>query len=422
MPRSSWLNILVVLLVIISGAYVAQMVWGLLDQFSDVILLFVLAWLVAFALAPLIEVINGKPLPVEVARAAGRVLGNRAERGVERFRYTRTFAVAVVYLGLAIALGVGIAALVPPTLVQINQLVTQFPALAQNAPLWAEQAQKIAVDLGLRNVNVEAALSGILGAIQSLATSILQNALVILTGALSLVGNLLFVLILSFFFALDGPRLFRAIFDIIPESFDDEVRMLAVSIDRTFGGFIRAQLLQALLIGLGTAVVTTLFNQPFALVASLFAGLFMLIPFVGAAVALVPPLLTALFHDPAQLPFSLGILLVYQLVIVNVVMPKILSDALGLHPLIIIASLLIGIKVGGFWGAFFGVPVAGVIAAMTIYFYRRWKRETSRTNAVAAPASAPAVAPPANQASSVSPPTKQATAAKPAREIKKQPR
>ncbi len=417
MPRSSWLNILVVLLVIIAGAYVAQIVWGLLSQFSDVILLLVLAWLVAFALAPLIEVIHGKPLPVEVARAAGRVFGKRAERGVERFRYTRTFAVAVVYLGLAIALSVGIAALVPPTLIQINQLVTQFPNLAQNAPLWADQAQKIAVDMGLRDVNVQAALSGVLGAIQTLATSILQNAVVILTSVVSLVGNLLFVLILSFFFALDGPRLFRAIFDIIPESFDDEVRMLAVSIDRTFGGFIRAQLLQALLIGLGTAVVTMLFNQPFALVASLFAGPFMLIPFVGSAISLIPPLLTALIHDPRQLPFSLGILLVYQLVIVNVVMPKILSDALGLHPLIIIASLLIGIKVGGFWGAFFGVPVAGVIAAMTIYFYRRWKRDGSRIDA--APAPAPAVSRPASQSPVVSPHANPAPSQKSLREEKK---
>lgn len=402
MPRSSWLNLLVVLLVIIAGAYVAQMVFGLLAQFSDVILLFVLAWLVAFALAPLIEVINGKPLPVEAARVAGRLLGRRAEMRAERFRYTRTFAVAVVYLGLALALGIGIAALVPPTLVQINQLVTQFPNLAENAPLWAAQAQQVAVDMGLRNVNVEAALSGVLGGIQSVATSVLQNAVVILTGAVALVGNLLFVLILSFFFALDGPRLLRAIFDVIPESFDDEMRMLAISIDRTFGGFIRAQLLQAVLIGLGTAVVTTLFNQPFALVASLFAGLFMLIPFVGSALSLVPPLLTALIHDPGQIPFSLGILLIYQLVIGNVVMPKILSDALGLHPLIIIASLLIGIKVGGFWGAFFGVPVAGVIAAMTIYFYRRWKRE-SRHAPAAATAPSSAVSPAPNPSSAAEP-------------------
>jgi predicted PurR-regulated permease PerM len=81
-----------------------------------------------------------------------------------------------------------------------------------------------------------------------------------------------------------------------------------------------------------------------------------------------------LSHDPAQAPVIFIILLVYQLIVVNVLMPKFLSDALGLHPLIIIASLLIGIKIGGFWGAVFGVPVAGVIATMALFLYRRSKR------------------------------------------------
>jgi predicted PurR-regulated permease PerM len=52
-------------------------------------------------------------------------------------------------------------------------------------------------------------------------------------------------------------------------------------------------------------------------------------------------------------------------------MPKLLSEALGLHPMIVMASLLLGVKIGGFWGALFGVPVAGVVATMAMFFYRR---------------------------------------------------
>ncbi|MGE5139130.1 MAG: AI-2E family transporter [Rudaea sp.] len=393
MRRNAWLNVLVVLLVIIAGSYVAQMVWQLLSQFADIILLFVLAWLVAFALAPLIDRINGKPLPLEAIELAGRLFGPRGAQRADQFRYTRTLAVAIVYIGLALALVLSIAALVPPTIVQVDQLAVQFPTLAKNAPDLATQGQRLATDLGIR-IDFQPAVTSLLGAIQSVATSVLQNAVVILTGVLSLVGNLLFVLILSFFFALDGPRLFRAIFSVVPESFDTEVRMLSVTVDRAFGGFIRAQLLQALLIGLGTALVTIVFDQPFALVASLFAGLFMLIPFVGAPLALVPPILVALLHDPGQAVFSVGILLIYQVIIVNVIMPKILGDALGLHPLVIIASLLIGIKVGGFWGAFFGVPVAGVIATMALYFYRRWAHEPVVTSPAVAAQRPPAAAPP----------------------------
>jgi predicted PurR-regulated permease PerM len=400
MQRTPWLNVLIVLLTIIAGAYLAQMLWQLLSQFADIILLFVLAWLVAFALSPLIQRINGKPLPPSAIQLGERLFGRRAARQLERFRYTRLHAVAVVYLTVALILVEAIALFVPPAALQLKQLIDEFPAFAQSLPDYTPTLQRLLTDMGFRASNVSAALSGALGTLQNFASVALQNAFVILGGVLALVGNLLLVLLLSFFFALDGPRLFRTVFDLVPEEYDDEVRMLAITVDRTFGGFIRAQLLQAFLVGAGTAIVMALFGEPFLLVASLFAGFFMLIPFVGTALALIPPALATLAHDPGQLLLILIILLVYQVVVVNVVMPKLLSEALGLHPLIIIASLLVGIKIGGFWGAFFGVPVAGVIATMALFFYRRWARQhlarTEQEATVAAPPTIPVVPAPPN--------------------------
>ena len=287
-----------------------------------------------------------------------------------------------------------VAVLVPPVVTQLTQLVTLFQAFAKSPPDFAGAAQTLVTRLGL-HIDVQSALVGVLGNVQSVATSGLQNAVIILGGVLSLIANLLLVLLLSFFFALDGPRLFRGVFELVPAEYESEVQMLAATVDRTFGGFIRAQLLQSLLIGIGTALVTALFGEPFVLVASLFAAFFMLIPFVGAFLALVPPLLTTLFHSPDHLFIVLAILLVYQLAIVNVVMPKLLSEALGLHPLIILGSLLLGTKSGGFWGAFFAVPVAGVIATMALFFYRRWARPLPSLVTAAPPAGA---APPVSAA------------------------
>ncbi len=407
MQRTPWLNILIVLLTLIAASYLAQMLFQLLGQFADIILLFVLAWLIAFALSPLILAISGKPLTPAVIALVQRFFGARGVRRAEQFRYTRLQAVTLVYLILALILIEAVALLVPPALSQLNQVIVQFPDLANRAaPALASQGQLLFSRLGF-TINVESALLGALGTFQSLATPALQNVVVILGGALTLVGNLLLVLILSFFFALDGPRLFRTIFEMVPEEYDAEVRMLAVTIDHTFGGFIRAQLLQSFLIGVGTAFVMALFNEPFVLVASLFAGLFMLIPLVGTILALIPPVLATLSRDPGQLPFILALLVVYQLIVVNVIMPKLLSEALGLHPLVTIAALLIGIKVGGFWGAFFGVPVAGVIATMALFFYRRWSRErqlAAEEKTMLGNAPPAGVVPPPTASSAASPP------------------
>ena len=345
MPRTRWVDALIIVLTLVALAFMSQMLWGLLSQFSDVILLFGLAALVAFALNPLIKHIDNQPLPSGMVKLARRHFGNKFARYLERFRFTRLVAVAVLYVTLALILIGVIAVLIPPVVQQLRQMIDEFPDFAKRA---SDMTQTCAADIAYAPASTR--YLGALGSFQNLATLALQNAFVILGGAVTLVGNLLLVLLLSFFFALDGPRLFRTLFNLVPEEYDDGVRMLADTVDRTFGGFIRATLLQAFLVGAGTAIVMGIFGEPFLLGASLFAGFFMLIPFVGTALALVPPVLATLSHDTAQAPVIFIILLVYQLLVSNVVMPKLLSDALGLHPLIIMASLLVGVKIGGAWG------------------------------------------------------------------------
>jgi predicted PurR-regulated permease PerM len=418
MQRTPWLTILVILLAIIAGLFLAQMLWQLMAAFADIILLFVLAWVVAFALAPLIERINGKPLPQAAVNLVERTLGNRFAKRVENFRFSRAQAVTIVYIGLVLVLLEALSALVPPMLDQLNGLALLFPDFAKRTPELANVAQRFLNDLGLRNLNVQSALPTALGNLQNVATPVLQNAIGILTGILTVLGNVLVVLILSFFFALDGPRLFRTVFELIPEEFDSEMRMLVVTIDRTFGGFIRAQFLQALMVGVGTGLVMALFGGQYVLVTSLFAGLMMLIPFLGPVLALVPPFVVTVIRDPGELLIILIILLAYQFVIGNIVMPKLMSEALGMHPLVVIASLLVGVKLGGLWGAFFGIPVAGVASTMALFFYRKWRRPPEQTaQAGASPGSYTA---PASIAAAPLNPSPPSTASRPPRDLEKE--
>ena len=119
----------------------------------------------------------------------------------------------------------------------------------------------------------------------------------------------------------------------------------------------------------GTAVAMMITRTDYILVASFFSGLFIFIPLVGPFLALVPPLLVALLTVPDSFFLLLILLLILQAVVMNVLAPKLLSDALGLHPLIVFAALLLGVKVAGFWGAIFAVPLAGVISTMAVHLY-----------------------------------------------------
>ena len=372
MPRTAWLDALIILLTLAVSSFMVQTAWGLLSQLSDIILQFVLAGLVAFALDPLVERVSNQPLPSRLVNLVERLFGRPVAQYLGHFRVPRFLVVASLFVALALVLVGVIAVLIPPVVQQLNQVtelgVTERVSRATPALLQALES------IGLHSSDVSAALSGALGSLQNFVTTALQGAFTILGGVVTLSGNLLLVLLLSFFFALDGPRLIRGALDLVPKQYDDDVQMLAATIDRVLGGYIRSTFLQAFLVGTGTTVVVGIFGEPYVLIAGLFASFFMLIPFVGGALALVPPVLAALSYDPAQAPVIFIILLVYQLLVVNVLMPKLLSEALGMHPLVITASLLVGVKIGGFWGAFFAVPVTAVMATMALFLYRRSKR------------------------------------------------
>jgi predicted PurR-regulated permease PerM len=367
--RTLWLNVLIAVLTIMATAYMAQLFVGFASQFSDIIMYFVLAGLVAFVLGPLIERMDNQPLPSSALKLAERLFGIKVMQSLQRFRVPRLVVVGLLYVAMALILFGVIVVLIPPVIQQLQQVTD--PDFVKRVSDVTPALLQVLADIGLRTSDVNTALSGALGPVQALATLALQNAFAILGGAVTLVGNLLLVLLLSFFFALDGPRLVQQALNLVPERQGDDVRMLADMVGHVFAGYVRATLLQGFLVGAGTAVVMELLGEPYLLVSSVFAGFFMLIPFVGTGLALMPPLLSTIAHDPTQAPVIFVVLLVYQLLVVNVLMPKLMSEALGLHPLIIMAALLVGVKIGGFWGALFGVPIAGVIATMAGFLYNR---------------------------------------------------
>jgi predicted PurR-regulated permease PerM len=138
---------------------------------------------------------------------------------------------------------------------------------------------------------------------------------------------------------------------------------------RAFGGYIRGQLLQALLYAAGTSAVMLAAGLSYVAVTAVFTAIIMLIPFVGPVLALIPPVAIAALGHPDKVWWVFILLLLLQQFVLNVFAPKVLGMTVGMHPLLIIASLLVGFRLAGGWGAIFAVPLAGVIVAM-IAFYR----------------------------------------------------
>lgn len=350
MQQNPWFHALIILGVIAVGLYVLGQLWALAVHFGDIIILFFLAWLLAFALLPLVRILQ------------------------VRLRVARAIATAMVYLVLLVCLATLIVLVIPLLIDQVAQLAAQLPVLTANVPTRAAEVQQI---LDQHDIPIDAGAlvgPGLSQQAGQFGSRIVENSVALASGVASGLFNFTLVLILSFYIVLDGDRFLARFLAAVPERFSDDARLFVVGIDRSFGGFLRGTAIQAAILGLGTGVIMAVSGLKYALLASIFAAVVMVIPFIGPALALLLPLVIALFSNlpTSQLLLVLLALVLLQMLVMNVIAPAVMSGSVGMHPLLVFLGLLVGMKQAGLAGAIFGVPVAAVIFGACRIILRRW--------------------------------------------------
>ena len=179
---------------------------------------------------------------------------------------------------------------------------------------------------------------------------LLSNGLAVAAAVLGTVLNFTIVLILSFYILMDGQRMSRLFVNTLPVRYREEAYTALEQIDRTFGGFVRGQLIQTAIYGSGTAAMMIAAGLPFYVVIGILAGVAMIIPVIGPYLAMAPPLILAVLFNPSSVWWVFLLLFVLQFVVVNVLMPRILGQSVGLHPVFVFAAVLVGARIGGAWG------------------------------------------------------------------------
>lgn len=357
MQTNRWLQTLIVLLVIIASAWLAGQVWTFLMQFSSILLLFFLAWLLAFVLSP-------------IARALQR-------RGVPK-----TLAVGIVYLALAVLAVLAVWWLVPPITAQVGQLQSGIESGSYMTTFnqFVQDLQKALTGLGLESTDLQRIYNEISAQAQNVLLNVVSNTFTMLQGVATFALQFILVLILSFYFMNDSDRLFNGIVELLPTRWQDEARLVGMSIEKSFGGFIRGQLVFALVYAIFTAIIMLMppFQLDFVIIASIVAGLCMIIPLIGNFLAFLPAILVALVTGRTDIWLWLLLVeFIMQSFMMNVLGPRIMSSAIGIHPLYVVAAMLVGGQVAGLWGALFGIPIAGAINLVGRPVMRRIRYQTN---------------------------------------------
>ena len=101
------------------------------------------------------------------------------------------------------------------------------------------------------------------------------------------------------------------------------------------------------------------------------AGLLQIIPFFGPFVSWTPPVIVALVLKPDAVVPAILMMGAGWIVVMNVLQPRIMQGAVGIHPIVVLGSVLIGGRIAGIPGAIFGIPIAAVVSALVLEFIHR---------------------------------------------------
>ena len=329
---------------VVATIYVTLLLVGLLlrilDGFFQILLILFVAWLLAFILAPVVGWV------------------------VDRRWLSRGAAIGVVYA--ATLLGSGFV-----LFYAASSIGASMGEMAADFPLTRARIEGVlndwegAIAFGRFNPDLVGLYRDVESTVGRIGLEILGD---VPSVTIAVLGALVLVIILSLYMLADSAGILARLGRVIPARYADEYEILQRTVSNAFGGFLRAQVILAAVQTALTIVVVVVADLPYGFLLVAISAIAMLIPFFGPPLALVPPILATAIFSPGLLIFVAPLLLIVQTVLVNYLQPKLMREALGMHPILVLVGLLVGSQVAGLWGALFGIPVLAVLNVFFTYF------------------------------------------------------
>ncbi len=275
------------------------------------------------------------------------VIASFVESAVRKFRrhgVRRTFAVIIIYF-MVLAIIAGLLYLFVPVFLsqfgQFSEFIAKY--LPTSGPLGSTE--------GISFSNIFSDLRSI----ASGATSgVLQTAITVFGGLF----NVVVLVVLSFYLSINDKGIETFLRIVAPAREAEYVVALWLRTERKIGLWFQGQLLLALLVGVLIYLGLLVFGVQYSLLLGLLAAVMELIPF-GIILAAIPAVAAGYAGHGATGAFEVGglYLIVHQFEL-NLISPLIVQKVVGVSSLMVILSLLVGLKIAGFWGLILAIPAA----------------------------------------------------------------
>lgn len=315
--------------------------------------------LVTLLLAVLMTVILAIPLAA---------LGDRAERR----GLPRTLGVASGLLGGLLGLTLVFALLIPPFVDQTENFVDDVPRIVDNLrDRLHDVTGATDEDIGER---VQDFLQGYVDEPERLIGPITSIGL----NVAGVLGAIILMLITAFYMATNPRPLLDGAVSLVPPEKRDAARHVMSRMRSSWIGWMQGVAADMVISGTLLYLGLTLIGLDFAIVFAVITALLVVVPYFGAIVGGLPPVLFALTDSPGKAALVFAVYLVVQQIEGNLIIPLIMSRTVRLHPAVIAVGVVLVGQVFGFVGLFVAVPL---LSAIVILADELWVKPTERAHA-----------------------------------------
>ncbi|MBI4272388.1 AI-2E family transporter [Candidatus Uhrbacteria bacterium] len=302
----------------------------------DILAILFIALLLSSALSPWVQTMESRKIP----RAAG---------------------IFLIYFSILAIVALAIVLLIPPLVEQFNELSLSFPSYSDH---FVQVLQSYNPDINIVD-QMKRLFVSIQSSLLDIASGIFLKIFDILRGIVAF----FLVFVVTFYMVVEENMMRRALKTLTPSAYHPFAERLLGKIQKKIGLWLRGQAILSFLIFLLSFIGLSILGVHYALVLALVAGLTEFMPLIGPIIGAIPAIFIAFNQDPL---LALWVLLLYVLIqrLENdLLVPRVMQQAVGLNPLVSIIALLIGAKFGGIIGILLAIPVATVCAVFASEFF-----------------------------------------------------
>ncbi len=289
----------------------------------------------------------------------------------------RVISILLIYIGFIAIIGAILYLTLSSLISEGRQFIEAAPQLYEQARVsaerwYAEFSDRVPPEF---TTQIQELLESGSGALVNAAKAVAVKTISGIASTISFVVGLIVVPILLFYLLKDKDELLDGVYSPLSVGVERHTRNVLGIIHRVIGSYVRAQLISVSVVGIMVFVGLTLLGVEFALILGILAAMFAIIPIVGAIIGAVPGVLIALANDPDKVIWVVLVYVIAQLIESNIITPRLQANAVRVHPVMVMAILVIAADIAGIWGMIAGVPLTAAVRDVFVYFQRQWSRK-----------------------------------------------